>query len=290
MNEPDLLINGETRSQLKAFINHPGNSLLIQGPIGSGRDTIISYCLANMLNVPIAALDTYPYIMNIDPDEKGTIGIDQIRSLYKFLNLKLPVVDQKLIKIVIIKDSEAMTIAAQNALLKNLEEPPRLCLFILTVTNIRKLLPTVLSRTKIISIAKPAVDELKILLAKKGASPELIKQILSLSGGWPGLAVNLLSEGKDNRLLLAAGEARKILSLNLYERLALVNSLVKQPELTADIFQVIAKMAEIGIQTAKQPNAADKWQRILSNCLDAEDRLRQKANLKLNLFVFMLKI
>ena len=58
----------------------------------------------------------------IAPDEKTTIGIDAAKSAINFL-AKKPVFSKK--RIVIIRDAENMTLHAQNAILKLIEEPPQ---------------------------------------------------------------------------------------------------------------------------------------------------------------------
>jgi DNA polymerase III gamma/tau subunit len=91
----------------------------------------------------------------IEPDEKGTIGIDIIRSLKYFLWQK-PArppcfatrsgqANSKL-RTVIIKEAENLTNQAQNAALKIVEEPPESALIIFIVKNVENLLPTLTSR------------------------------------------------------------------------------------------------------------------------------------------------
>lgn len=99
-----------------------------------------------------------------EPDPKTHILIDQIRDLkrhvfQKPLSLKF--------KLVIIEEAQRMTIEAQNALLKILEEPPASTLIILEATNKQGLLPTVLSRTIIRRVnPQPAKSSDKIDLLK----------------------------------------------------------------------------------------------------------------------------
>ncbi len=57
---------------------------------------------------------------------------------------------------------DASSLEAQNALLKVLEEPPENVLFVLTSSSISRLLPTIVSRTKVIRLGKapePAPDD-----------------------------------------------------------------------------------------------------------------------------------
>lgn len=49
-------------------------------------------------------------------------------------------------KVFILKNAQTMTVQAQNAILKLLEEPPKNVIFILTCKNKQELLPTVISR------------------------------------------------------------------------------------------------------------------------------------------------
>jgi len=79
----------------------------------------------------------------------NSIGIEQIRDLEKRLALK-PY--KAKIKIAIINEAEKLTLPAQNALLKILEEPPENSLIILVTPKKDLLLATIVSRCKIIRI------------------------------------------------------------------------------------------------------------------------------------------
>ncbi len=79
--------------------------------------------------------------------QNNSIKINQIRELIWQLNLK-PYSSE--IKIGLIEDAHLMEIAAQNALLKTLEEPKGDTLLILVTNKPNSLLPTILSRVQII--------------------------------------------------------------------------------------------------------------------------------------------
>lgn len=80
----------------------------------------------------------------------NTIGIAQVREIKRTVALK-PFRSQY--KAVIIEDAQALTVEAQNALLKTLEEPPDHTIIVLLVsTNIDALLPTVVSRCQVIEL------------------------------------------------------------------------------------------------------------------------------------------
>ena len=60
-------------------------------------------------------------------------------------------------KIYIINECEKMTVQAQNALLKTLEEPPAYGVILLLTTNVEALLPTILSRCVVLHM-RPVED------------------------------------------------------------------------------------------------------------------------------------
>jgi DNA polymerase III delta prime subunit len=84
-----------------------------------------------------------------------SIGIEDVKNLEKITFLK-PIKSK--IKAVILDDAHLLTIEAQNALLKTLEEPPEQTLILLSAETIEPLLPTILSRCRIIKIQPPRLD------------------------------------------------------------------------------------------------------------------------------------
>lgn len=87
-----------------------------------------------------------------------TVGIEDIRNFQKKLFLK-PIKSKT--KSLILDIKETLTDAAQNALLKVLEEPPNNTIIILTIDRADRLLPTVLSRCSIIELkssSKTSID------------------------------------------------------------------------------------------------------------------------------------
>lgn len=85
--------------------------------------------------------------MQIEPEE-NSITVMQIRQSLHQINLS-PMGDKKAI---IIKPADVMTIEAQNALLKTLEEPPPRVVFFLLTTQKEALLPTIVSRCQTVNL------------------------------------------------------------------------------------------------------------------------------------------
>ena len=91
--------------------------------------------------------NNHPDFLLIESDDSKSIKISQIRLLQERIYEK-PILSDK--KVVIINNSDLMTVEAQNCLLKTLEEPPEYATIILLLSNENKILNTIKSRcTKI---------------------------------------------------------------------------------------------------------------------------------------------
>lgn len=126
--------------------------------------------------------------------EEGTIGIEAIRNMQESLFLK-PYKGEK--KSIVIQNAHLLTIEAQNALLKVLEEPPHFVYFVLIAPTPQNFLPTILSRCQVIIGEKEIVtfsqeDEEKLLahLATLENQPSL-SDLLSLAENISGEKENL---------------------------------------------------------------------------------------------------
>ena len=89
------------------------------------------------------ARGVHPDVPIVEPGDLGSIKIEQIRDVVDRAGYR-PFEGRR--RVVIIDDAEAMVDAAQNALLKTLEEPPQASVFVLVSSMPDSLLPTVLSR------------------------------------------------------------------------------------------------------------------------------------------------
>ncbi|NQY64077.1 MAG: DNA polymerase III subunit delta' [Alteromonadaceae bacterium] len=99
---------------------------------------------------------SFPDHLLIDNEDK-TIGVDDIRQANYFLE-KTAQLGQA--KTIMIAGADKMTIAAANALLKTLEEPSKGSVIILLTPDVDLLLPTIISRCRLIAIRPPAGDAL----------------------------------------------------------------------------------------------------------------------------------
>ena len=98
-----------------------------------------------------------PDIIRIVHEKPNTIGVEDIRKqITGDMGIK-PYSSPR--KIYIINEGEKMTIQAQNALLKTLEEPPEYGVILILTANVNMLLPTIVSRCVVLHM-RPVEDRL----------------------------------------------------------------------------------------------------------------------------------
>ena len=106
---------------------------------------------------------------DLDKDQSANIiNVSNVRKIKKFLELTSHQSNGE--KIVVLYNAEKLTVAASNALLKTIEEPPNDCLIILTINDLANILPTVTSRCRLVSFSKPSNEEAKEVLEKTNNS------------------------------------------------------------------------------------------------------------------------
>ena len=120
----------------------------------------------------------HPDLIELSPPEgKQKIGIAQVREVIRqgqFSPVEAPR------KVCLLPVSEALTLEAANALLKVLEEPPRGLLFLLLAEHQSDILPTILSRSRIVRLAPSAKEKALAELTAAGYTDEEGRYLLSI--------------------------------------------------------------------------------------------------------------
>jgi DNA polymerase III subunit delta' len=196
----DLLRQHVTRGEMR-------HAYLMTGPIGVGRRTL-ALRLAQALNCPQPVAPGEPCgvcrtCLQIEgmrhadltvvqaEQEGGVLKIDQVREVLRTVSLK-PF--QSPYRIALFLRFHEANANAQNALLKTLEEPPGHALILLTADNAEQLLPTIVSRCEIIRLRPLPVDDVTNFLTAQDTDMEQARLLAHLSGGRPGIALNLLHD------------------------------------------------------------------------------------------------
>lgn len=162
------------------------------GPDDLGKSTIALAFAKNLMADALEGREGTNSDLHILKREEGkkSISIDQVREFIKELSLG-SFLDSY--KIGIIKEADALTPDAQNALLKTLEEPRDKVVVMLLVESEENLLPTILSRAqKLYFQAVPAETIYDYLISEYGAQRSLAKDLANISLGRPLKAVRFL--------------------------------------------------------------------------------------------------
>ena len=175
-----------TNSIKKNKINH---AYMFEGIDGIGKKKL-SQELAKIL-LDTENVESTPDYINIHPDG-NSIKISQIRKLQTDIIVK----PHKQYKIYIINQAESMTIEAQNALLKTLEEPPEYAIIILITSNKESLLDTIKSRCEIIKFLPISIVDLNNYLIIKGIDKNRAQLLSTFARGSIEKAIEL-SESAD---------------------------------------------------------------------------------------------
>lgn len=111
-------------------------------------------------------------------------------------------------KIVIIDDFDKVTVEGQNALLKTLEEPMDYLILILISSTMKKILPTIISRCRVLKFSDVTGDRIEDFLKKKNITKKNARLFSRLSNGNVSLA---LKYSEDPELLSKREDLIKVL-------------------------------------------------------------------------------
>lgn len=181
----------------------------------------------------------FPDLIELNPTDKASIGVEAVRILSQRLSLA-PYYEHGS-RIIIIDQAETLTAAAQNALLKLIEEPPTRTNIILVSTSIDRFLPTVRSRCR--NIYFPRLTEKAVanyLVETKSIDLLEASDLAELSGGCVGTAMSLYEDPLlfEQRSSLS-GRVEKIITAPLFDRLIIAKELAEQKEHSGAIIELL---------------------------------------------------
>ena len=211
---------------------------IIVGENGIGKSK-----LANLLaRYIIGKTDDKNYIDIINYRcKKSSFGVDEVREIVEEVNKK-PFEGDK--KVIIIYDGNKLTVQAQNAMLKTIEEPPKGVFIILLCESLELILDTIKSRCQTYKLSPLTGDEIRLYIDKineERFSEDEINSAIAYSEGIPGKAEDFLMDSslKDLRntlvdllSLLTKGNAKEILEFE--------NNLIPYKEKKEDILKILS--------------------------------------------------
>lgn len=200
----DCLVGHKTT--LQTFINawdnrdkHPIHPVwMLCGPRGIGKATL-AYKIARMVYGNVGDFFIIDMARNID--ERGNlktdakaISVHTVRAMIEKMQMSSMSGHWR---VILIDSVDELTVAAENAVLKLLEEPPQQTLFLLVTHQLSNVLPTVRSRARVEKMHPLTISELRELCTKFMGDEEISSEILKLSNGSFGKIANLKASGGD---------------------------------------------------------------------------------------------
>ncbi len=140
----------------------------------------------------MAQSGSHPDIIRVNHERPNEIVVDEIREqLVEDVSLR-PYYGPY--KIYIIDEADRMNMAAQNAVLKTLEDPPEYIVILLLAERIQAFLPTILSRCMKLSVTPLSDEQIKNYLMRSHRLPEYeAAMITAFAAGNLGKADRLAS-------------------------------------------------------------------------------------------------
>jgi DNA polymerase-3 subunit delta' len=284
----DIVLHPKTKQSIEQAIQRATHGLLLTGERGAGKYTVATHIVSQHLGMPIR---TAPYLLIVQSNGKA-IGIEQIRELQKFLQLKTAGKDA-IRRAVIIDDADTMTVEAQNALLKILEEPPEDTVLVLTASRPHQLRPTIHSRVQAISVLPPTKADVMDVFLNQGFGRTDIDRAYVLSNGQVGLLTALLQSDGDNTLVQQIDYAKRLYGMSSFDRLAKIDELSKDKDALRELLFACKRICISALEQAalkSQQKAVQTWHKQLGLILKTEESLKNNPNTKLlltDLFINM---
>ncbi|SHK74907.1 DNA polymerase-3 subunit delta' [Clostridium cavendishii DSM 21758] len=183
----DAIRNRFTKGVLNNALTH---AHLIIGEDGIGKSLLAKEFALQMLGKQEDReyVDIVKYI-----PKKASLGVDEVREIITEVNKK-PYEGDK--KVIIIYEGNKMTVQAQNALLKTIEEPPLGVFIIILAESSELILDTIKSRCQIHKLTPLSKSELMEFITSKygGLDEALIQSLLAFSEGLPGRIEKFLDD------------------------------------------------------------------------------------------------
>lgn len=188
----------------------PSHAYLFTGPEGVGKESVARIfaqallCLApgptpcgHCRACQLVAHGNHPDFLVLDLEAQrralnerelaSALKVETVRQIQSDLSRR-PV--EARWKVVLLPEAERLTVAAANAFLKTIEEPPSHVVLLLTARDKELLLPTILSRCQVLSLRPVPAEQIAAHLRSRcGLDAEQATLLARLSGGRVGWAV-----------------------------------------------------------------------------------------------------
>ena len=235
------------------------HSLCVEGRNGTGRRSVALQTAGAVLcerddgqmcgecpHCRKVLLGVHPDLTLLDGNaDRDAFKLDNLRRALKAAWLEP---NEAQAKVIILLEAQLLSHAAQNLLLKIMEEPPENTFFILVCSNRFSLLPTILSRVTVVAVPAPepaaCIAALQELVP--GRSAEAYHRAAMLTGYSPGQSAKILCDEEENTLFESALSALQALAEdNPYRALTAAVPFEKNRQLQTRFLSVVSEMLAV---------------------------------------------
>ncbi len=204
------------KGQLAAALEGNPLPLLLVGEAGSGKRYIARRLAAALLchdpqpqkgacgNCPscrmMASGNHLDLVQLAPPPDKTSIAVASVRSQVAASLHIYPQVSQNRVYLISAAKQDSLNEQGQNALLKPMEDHPDFVRFILLTEDDGRLLPTIVSRSRMIRLGRRDEDQIRAILEEAGVESQAADLALPYADGLPGQALAMAAD-PDFRLL-----------------------------------------------------------------------------------------
>ena len=187
----------------------------------------------------LALRGVHPDLIELVPlSGKEWIGIDQVRDVIRRGQFS-PVEGQR--KVCLVPRAETLTTEAENALLKVLEEPTRDLVFLLLAVSPTDVLPTILSRSRVVRLPSRSACDLLERLSRAGYAEEESRYLLTAARREEEMAPFLARREAVARLREKAGEQARSADAAALARMAAGPHAIERHEA---VLALVARLVE----------------------------------------------
>ena len=221
-------------------------------------------------------------------DDGESIKIETVRKILERLNMTR----QAPYKVLLIQSLERMTTEAANSFLKMLEEPPERTIFIMTTDNVRLILPTILSRVRVVKFNSVSDSYLREKLATlyPQSDTETLETVSRLALGKTGKAVHLMEhpEALAEYLKIYHDIQNFLTYRSVVERFSYIEEMVEDAKKIETFMSILTHVMRS--KMLETPEGATKVVKALSKIDEAAMLLKKNVNTRLVLENLMLQI
>lgn len=299
------------------------HAYIINGERGSGKKMLASLFAMSLLceeggpepctachSCRQAETRNHPDIIWVTHEKPNSISVDDIREQVNHTIAIKPY--QSPYKIYIIDRAETMTVQAQNALLKTIEEPPEYAVILLLTENAQALLPTINSRCVILKLRNIKDTLIKKYLMEKLEIPDYKADVCTaFAQGNVGRAIMLANSEHFNEIKEEAVQLLKYIhEMEMSELIAAVSNItvykleitdyldiimiwyrdVLLYKATKDLDKVVFRDQVKYIKEQAKTSSYEGIEIILKSLENAKARLKANVNFELTMELLFLTI